>query len=225
MDRTEITVAHLQSVMPQARLSLLETYAQPLADSMFRHAITGVLRCSHFLAQVAQESGQLLFTEEIASGAAYEGRLDLGNTQPGDGPRFKGRGLLQITGRSAYTAFSKYAGVPLLTGQETRRVATEASLAVESAAWFWTMHDLNRLEDRDDIVAITKVINGGLNGYARRHTYLLRAKAAFPAPASPAIPQTVAPTVAQIVAQAIPSLEASVRVPASGEISRFAGGL
>jgi putative chitinase len=180
---TELTEAQLQGTMRQARAATVARYLQPLRNSMAKHEITGALRVAHFLAQVAQESGQLAFTEELASGDAYEGRAELGNTQAGDGPRFKGRGLLQITGRAAYTAFAKYMDQPaLLTDAGARSVATDASLAVESAAWFWSTHKLNQFADADNILAITRAINGGLNGLVGREKFLMQAKAALAVP-------------------------------------------
>jgi putative chitinase len=182
-EEIELTQAQLQSTMRQAHPATLARYLQPLRNSMAKHEITNTLRVAHFLAQVAHESGQLAFPEELASGDAYEGRADLGNTQPGDGPRFKGRGLLQITGRSAYTAFAQFLHQPaLLTDAGARSVATDASLAVESAAWFWSTHKLNQLADADNIVAITRVINGGLNGRSGREKFLAQAKAALAVP-------------------------------------------
>ena len=116
------------------------------------------------------------FSEEIASGAEYEGRVDLGNTQPGDGVRFKGRGLIQLTGRANYTKYGKARHRDFTTGDNPKLIATRPALAVDVACWFWKQHKLNALADRDDVTAVTQVINGGLNGLADREAKLARAK-------------------------------------------------
>jgi putative chitinase len=133
------------------------------------------LRQAAFVAQIAHESGSLRYVRELASGAAYEGRGDLGNTQPGDGIKFKGRGLIQITGRSNYRACSV-----ALFGDE-RLLQTPALLenmapACRSAAWFWKTHGLNQWADAEDFTRITRIINGGVNGLADRLAFYVRAK-------------------------------------------------
>jgi putative chitinase len=130
------------------------------------------LRVAHFLAQTCEESDGFCTTEEYASGAAYEGRRDLGNTQPGDGVRFKGRGLIMITGRYNYTDYGKSLGLPLLIQPALAGCPVNA---VKIAIAFWTKHELNVFADKDDIETITRRINGGLNGLATRQTYLVRA--------------------------------------------------
>ena len=92
----------LSLIMESASSDLTEKYLVPINETMKIFGITKPLRIAHFLAQIAHETGELKFSEEISSGAQYEGRRSLGNTQPGDGERFKGRGLLQLTGRSNY---------------------------------------------------------------------------------------------------------------------------
>lgn len=101
-------------------------------------------RMAAFLAQVGHESGQLKYAEEIASGAAYEGRKDLGNIQKGDGVRYKGRGLIQITGRANYTALSKDLGIDFVSNP---KLLQDPEYAVLSAFWYWNKHKLNDLAD------------------------------------------------------------------------------
>ena len=139
-----------------------------LIDTMIRFEINTVPRITAFLAQVAHESGSLRYVQEIASGAAYEGRKDLGNTQPGDGVRFKGRGLIQVTGRANYKAVSDFFKVDFVTNPYLLETPQYACL---SAGWYWHKHNLNSLADlntEESFKMITKKINGGLNGYANR---------------------------------------------------------
>lgn len=136
------------------------------------------LRLAHFLAQLAHESDGFHTTEEYASGAAYEGRKDLGNVKPGDGRRFKGRGPIQVTGRSNYARMSKALGVDFVANPELLRRFPYAAL---SSAVFWDDHRLNDYADRDNILTITKRINGGTNGLHDREIYLARAKRALAA--------------------------------------------
>jgi putative chitinase len=131
------------------------------------------------LAQVCHESGQLRYTEEIASGEAYEGRVDLGNTEPGDGRRFKGRGLIQLTGRSNYAAFGRSLGRDFTTDPHPALLATDAELATRVACWFWKDGTLNALADGDDLRRITLRVNGGLNGLAERRALYARARCIF----------------------------------------------
>lgn len=161
-----VTLTQLQKIMPFAgRRALL--YYRPLTDAMEEFGINTPAREAAFLAQIAHESGSLRYTREIASGAAYEGRGDLGNTEPGDGIRFKGRGLIQITGRSNYKRVSKalYGDLRLLKQPE---MLEEVIAACRSAAWFWTDKELNTLADEQEFRKITRAINGGYNGQIER---------------------------------------------------------
>ena len=166
----------LQGIYPDASDSLIARYSGPLAEKMTQSGINTPLRIAHFLAQIGHESSELRYCEEIASGAAYEGRKDLGNNQPGDGVRFKGRGLIQLTGRSNYAAYGKARGMDLTTKEGCATLASDPALAVDVACWFWTEHGLNELADKDDVTKITKRINGGLNGFDDRKAQLSRAK-------------------------------------------------
>lgn len=156
--------------------SRIDTYL-PIINGWADHfRINTPQRMAHYLAQIAHESGELRYTKELASGKAYEGRKDLGNTEPGDGVKFKGRGLIQITGRSNYTAYMNYCKFDVVDNPEL----LERPLgAVKSSMWYWNIHGLNRLADSDDLKAITKAINGGYNGLAERERYLQRAKEAL----------------------------------------------
>ncbi|HET6844077.1 MAG TPA: glycoside hydrolase family 19 protein [Candidatus Angelobacter sp.] len=154
----------LQIVMPLSTTQQAAKYIQPLMAAMDANQINTPLRKAHFLAQLGHESASMIYTSEIANGNAYEGRADLGNTQPGDGPLFKGRGLIQITGRNNYTAYGKARNRDFITGDNPKLLATDPNLAADSAGWFWATRNLNALADQDDVLAITKKINGGTNG-------------------------------------------------------------
>ena len=123
------------------------------------------LRLIHFLAQLAHESGNFRYMEEIASGAAYEGRKDLGNTQAGDGKRFKGRGPIQLTGRANYRRYGQQLGIDFENNPE---VVAIPSVGLLVACKFWSDNGLNTLADQDDVTTITRRINGGLNGFDDR---------------------------------------------------------
>lgn len=154
----------LQIVMPFSASTVADLYIDPLTQAMSNNQINTPLRQAHFLAQLGHESGSLRFAAELSSGQQYEGRKDLGNTQPGDGPRFKGRGLIQLTGRANYTAFGKARNRDFLTGDNPLLLASDPNLAADCSGWFWSVHNLNALADADQPLKITKVINGGTNG-------------------------------------------------------------
>jgi len=131
------------------------------------------LRLAHFIAQVAHESGGFVYMEEIASGAAYEGRADLGNTQAGDGKRYKGRGPLQLTGRANYREYGQALGIYF---EEHPDIVAYPSIGLHVACEYWKRKGLNALADMDDVTAITKKVNGGLNGFDDRKSKLAKAK-------------------------------------------------
>ena len=170
-----ITRAQLIKVMPNAG-SRADTYL-PIINGWAEHFhINTPLRMAHYLAQIAHESGELRYTKELASGRAYEGRKSLGNTQPGDGVRFKGRGLIQITGRANYSAYANYCGFDVVRCPEL----LERPLgATKSSMWVFQKFGCNDLADQDNLKAIRRKINGGYNGLASCEKYLKRAKEAL----------------------------------------------
>lgn len=171
-----LTRQQLADCMPFAG-GRVDTYLEPLNVAMADADITTAARLAMFLAQIAHESGELRYTEEIASGAAYEYREDLGNTRPGDGVRYKGRGLLQITGRYNYAACSRWmSGSDMLLIEHPEILATDPILAARSAAWFWSSKALNPASDRADVATVSKRINGGTNGMLERIRYYDRAR-------------------------------------------------
>ncbi len=167
-----VTLNQLHRIMPALPMSKARAYLPYLNKAMAEAKINTKLRKAAFIAQLAHESGQLKYFEEIASGAAYEGRRDLGNTHPGDGKRYKGRGPIQLTGRANYRAAGR--ALHLSLEANPKQVATK-QVGFRVATWFWKTHGLNALADRRAFVAITRRINGGTNGLAARQMYYRRA--------------------------------------------------
>jgi len=168
-----ITAGDLKALCPYTPTATLEKYAEPLNAAMAEFEINNVARETMFLAQLAHESGGFRYVRELASGEAYEGRSSLGNSEPGDGVRFKGRGLIQITGRANYAECGDALGLDLLSQPELLETPQNAC---RSAAWFWDARDLNQRADLGDFRGITKRINGGLNGWQERQAYLEKAQ-------------------------------------------------
>ena len=168
-----VTLDQLGLVCIYAKPRRLEPFIEPLNAGMTRFKIDTPKRAAAFIAQLAHESGEFRYVREIASGEAYEGRADLGNTEPGDGRRFRGRGLIQITGRGNYTACGAALGINLLARPELLEQSSHAAI---SAAWFWHWKELNDLADKDDFRKITRKINGGLTHFSQRVKYWERAK-------------------------------------------------
>jgi putative chitinase len=155
-------------------------YAKPLEDACIAFGIVTPLEKAHFLAQVAHESDGFRTAEEYASGRAYEGRKDLGNTEPGDGMRFKGHGLIQITGRANHAAYSrwKYGDDRVMRDP---KMLTRLPDAVDAAAWYWCIFrpSIRPLARADDVVGVTRKVNGGTNGLEDRKRRLAQAKKLF----------------------------------------------
>lgn len=150
-------------------------YLGPFLDGMTAAGCTTVNRAAMWCAQLGEESGGLRWMEEIADGSAYEGRKDLGNTQPGDGKRFKGRGPIQLTGRANYGAFSSWAHDHALVDTADYFVQNPLLVAQPrwgflAASWYWTVARvrLNTYADTGDVRSATRAINGGTNGLADR---------------------------------------------------------
>lgn len=177
---SDLTLQQLRTAMPAASLANCQKFLEPINTAMRKYLITTPLRQAHFLCQIAWESGQLKYTEEIASGAKYEGRKDLGNTQKGDGVRYKGRGLIQITGRANYKKYGIFIGKDMEDmKQQNWLLLKEPMLAADSAGWFWFMKGLNKRADRDEHTNITKVVNGSTITVKKRLPYLRNAKIAL----------------------------------------------
>jgi len=141
------------------------------------YEIDSPLRISHWIGQAAHETGRFAYLTELGSVAyfaKYDGRADLGNTEPGDGARFRGRGLFQITGRANYTKYGAALNLDLV---DNPTLAADPVIATETACLFWQDNKLNALADADNCRAITRKINGGLNGLEERQAFTDRGKA------------------------------------------------
>ncbi|MEO8524548.1 MAG: peptidoglycan-binding protein [Caldimonas sp.] len=149
---------------------------EALAAAFEAYGIDTRLRIAHFLGQTCHESAGFRTTEEFANGDRYEGRADLGNNQPGDGRRYKGRGLLQLTGRANYRDFGKKLGIDLEGDPEQ---AAEPVLSLKIACEYWKKKKINVACDLDDVVRVTKLVNGGVNGLSERRDYTGKAKTAI----------------------------------------------
>lgn len=183
----EITKELIKGCMPNLTKANLDKFFDNLKHYMNRFEINTPLRIAHFLAQLGHESGDFRYTHELGN-ASYFAKYDtgklakmLGNTPEadGDGAKYKGRGLIQVTGKANYAAFSKW-----YWGEKDKNhfvdkpdeVETNNRACVASAAWFWNSRSLNSIADKDDIVLLTKRVNGGTNGLEDRKKRLLAAK-------------------------------------------------
>jgi putative chitinase len=168
--------AALVKIAPRGKPWILDGLADAMPQMVDRFDINTAVRQQHFLAQLAHESDHFQTTREYASGKAYEGRKDLGNTQRGDGVRYRGRGLIQLTGRANYAAASKALNQPFVDDPDLVEKFPAAAIV---SGWFWATHGLNELADKDDIRAVTKRVNGGLNGLPSRQAHLTIARTAI----------------------------------------------
>jgi len=166
-----ITADILKRLCPSSKQAIVDgvvLYFNKYADE---YEISNELRVCHFLAQAAHESAHFMTLEEYASGDEYEGRSDLGNTQPGDGQRYKGRGIFQLTGRANYVTYGNKLGVDLVNDPP---LAATPEISVRTAMEYWKTRGLNAFADANDIITITRRINGGTNGLDDRRSYLAK---------------------------------------------------
>jgi putative chitinase len=170
----------IKAVSPRAKAVIVDGLALAMPRLIDEFDLSSDLRVAHFLAQCAHESDGFVTTVEYASGDAYDTRTDLGNTKAkdGDGRLYKGYGIIQNTGKTNQLAAAKALGI-VKEWQQNPRILSTFPYAALSAGIFWKSRNLNALADRDDIQAITKKVNGGLNGFASRKQFLARAKKAL----------------------------------------------
>lgn len=170
-----ITTEQLVKIMPNAKLRAI-LFIDALNAAMAEFEIDTPLRVASFIAQIAHESEQLLYTKEIASGIAYENRQDLGNAQPGDGRLYKGRGLIQITGRSNYTALMLALNLDCLEHPE---LIEQPINACRASTWWWKENNCNKWADQGNNQAVSGIVNTGsptrppekINGLKERMAY------------------------------------------------------
>lgn len=201
MPMPQITAADVKALSKHAKQRIIDGIVNN-QKAIEAGGIDTPLRLCHFMAQLAHESAHFTVTKEFASGAAYEGRKDLGNTHPGDGVRYRGRGLIQTTGRANYGEATR--DIQKMDPSAPDFVANNTALeefpwALLAGISYWRRRNINAAADNDDIVRVTKIINGGSNGLPDRRQYLATAKkiwmgggGAAVAAASPAKPAPAA---------------------------------
>lgn len=192
-----ITAEQAKQIAPHSKAEVIVPFVEFFNKYAASYDVTTPIRVAHFFAQAAHESDEFKTLTEYASGEAYEGRKDLGNTQPGDGKKFKGRGAFQLTGRANYQSMSTILGVDLVANPEK---AATPEVSARVALEYWKTRKLNALADADDVLKVTKKVNGGQNGLAHRKECLQRAKIVLgingPVVAAPSV--TTGPTLTQI---------------------------
>lgn len=174
---TIITKDLLYAIAHRGRPTVLAGLEPYMDDALQKYGINTHLRVSHFLGQAAEETDGFNTLEEYASGAGYEGRRDLGNTEPGDGVRFKGRGIFQLTGRANYRQMGAKLGIDL---ENNPTLAADPKISILTACEYWNTKGLSPYADKDDINTITQRINGGFNGLVTRTLYTNAAKKLVP---------------------------------------------
>ena len=201
-----IALVQLQKIFPKTTVETLSKYVEPLIKVFKTYEINTPLRQAHFLAQIGHESGGFNFTKEnlnysadallkvfpkyfnadsaasharnpqMIANRVYANRMGNGDVVSNDGFNYRGRGLIQLTGKTNYTAFGKAVGLDL--AKVVPYLETPEGAAM-SAGWFWDTNKLNAKADADNIQSVTKTINGGTNGMDDRMAILARAKAAL----------------------------------------------
>lgn len=164
-----------------ARIDRATEWLPVIEQAMREFGINTKERQAMFLAQIGHESGGMHYTTEIwgntAAQISYEGRKNLGNTETGDGFKYRGRGLIQVTGRSNYTQVATALGIDCVNDPD---ILAEPVNAARSAAWWWKSRNLNKYADIGDVVGCTKVINGGTNGLEHRRQLYGQAMSVLP---------------------------------------------
>jgi putative chitinase len=192
----KLTLEHLQACLPEAKKANLEKYVEGFNETFEHFEIDTPERMAMFIAQTAHESGNFATTEEnlnysakglngifkkyfptLESAASYErkpqmiankvygGRMGNGPEASGEGYKYRGRGIIQLTGKDNYRNCGKALGMDLLADPDS---VAKNPVAVLSAGWFWNTRKLNEWADKEDVVTVTKKINGGTIGLADR---------------------------------------------------------
>lgn len=173
-----LTAPQVMQVMPHVTPERVDLFLPALNQGMADYGVDTKLDVAAFLATIAEESGELHWTKEIwgptAAQARYEGNVALGNTVAGDGTWFRGRGLIQVTGRANYKRMGGLLGLPLAVRPSLLEQPVYAAM---SAVVFWWDQGVSTVADRGDFRRVTKIVNGGLTNIERREAYWVRAKA------------------------------------------------
>lgn len=195
-----LSIAQMKAVLPRLNWDKAQLFIPSISTVLPKYGIDTPLRKTHFLAQVAHESGGLQFTEEnlnysvqgllsvfkkyfpttdIANQYArqpkkianrvYANRMGNGNEASGDGYKYRGRGLIQLTGKVNYQKCSDDTGIDIVSNPD---LLLQPEWALTSACWFWQKNKLNKYADQDDVIMVTKIINGGTHGLNDRLQYL-----------------------------------------------------
>ena len=195
-----LSTEQMKTVLPMMNWEKAQMYIPYITTILPKFNLDTPLRKAHFLAQVAHESGGLKYAAEnlnysaqglrsvfgkyfktidIAASYArkpekianrvYADRMGNGNEASGDGWKFRGRGLIQLTGKDNYQQFAKDYGIDCVKNPD---LLLDPQFALASACWFWQKRNLNAFADKDDILMVTKKINGGINGLNDRQQYL-----------------------------------------------------
>lgn len=207
-----ITKEMIKAIAPNSKNEVVDPLVKYLNIHLPKYDVTTYLRVCHFIAQAAHESASFRTLEEYADGSAYEGRRDLGNVNKGDGKRYKGRGIFQLTGRANYRDMGKKLGLDLEGNPD---LAKSPEVSVLTALEYWKSRGLSAFADKDDVTTITRRINGGLNGFDDRKRYLAKAKTV--------VPKTL--TFAPVVAPPPPADPLNVVVAKRGDKSSYVADL
>lgn len=171
-----LTLNQLEAACPYTHYKRLELLLPSLNATLERYEIKTPLRVAHFLAQMFVESNYLRVVQEPGIGLLYEGSIELGNTQPGDGRRYIGRGYLQIRGRKQYKEYKKFSKIDILMYPH---YVTTPKVAMDVAGWLWQEKKLNLLADQDDLEGITKLLTGAYVLLREREEALKKVKKAI----------------------------------------------
>jgi putative chitinase len=172
-----VTAERLWRLVPSGKPAIMAPIAENFDRLASRYDITTRLRICHFLAQAAHESDGFRTLREYGGPAyfkRYDARRDLGNTMPGDGARYHGRGIFQLTGRFNYRRYGELIGIDLEADPDR---AMEPAISLSIAFAYWREREINVAADADDVARVTKRINGGRTGLADRTRLLAAAKA------------------------------------------------
>ena len=203
-----LSIDVLKEMVPSAGEETINQYLPALNEVLPKFEINTPLRLAHFIAQIAHESGNFRHsienlnysaaalravfgkyfpTEEMAqeyhrkkekiANVVYANRLGNGDTESGEGWKYRGRGLIQLTGKSNYEQCSQDLDIDLLENPDA--ICEQEVLSVSVACWFWDKRKLNEIADQDDLLTITKRINGGTNGLEDRKKHLQQCKLAL----------------------------------------------